>query len=392
MKSWLKSLSDLTSEQEKVVKIPPQESSLIQGLPGSGKTQVLVQRAAYFIQSHSILPQNMRLFVLTDVMEELISSEIMNLGYPGEMVITFDHWCHSFYLNHISQDFPRVYINGRIDSRKTHFAVLDLLQRNEAPQKNLRFALVDDGQDLTPEAFKILSLVAQHITVFSDPLQKLHQEGSSESFILDTLNLKKRRSFLQEDYRSSPAVAHLASHFIDDENFRQLYRSQVRTVQSTSENALCYIAPSGEKELSQLSQTLQQRLIIKDKVGILVPTNSLVHQLAKALKDRGIETEKAISSDAQNVIHKPFDFSNNIPKITTYHMAKGLTFDSVLMPQLTENAFAKIPSSLRHRLLFVGIARASKWVYMSTVKGQEFQEIATLRSTQKNGYLTFIFY
>jgi superfamily I DNA/RNA helicase len=390
MKTWLLKRSDLSGEQEQTVKMSPQENSLVLGLPGSGKTQVLIQRAAYLIQYHGISSRKIRVFVFTDVIEEFIRSEIRSAGFPEEMVTTFDRWCHSFYVEHISQDLPRVYINGRVDYKKTHFAVFEALKKNESLQKSLEFALVDDGQDLTPEVWEILCLAAHHVTVIADPHHKLYQEGASESFILDKLGLNKRTFFLQRDYRSSLAVAQLASHFIEEDNYRRAYLSQIRDVHSSSKDPLCYVASSEEKELFHLSQVVQQSQVIKDKVGILVPTSSLVHRVTKALKDRGIETEKAITRDAQNVIHSPYDFGNSLPKVTTYHMAKGLTFDSVLMPQLTESAFAKIPSSLRHWLLFVGIARASRWVYLSTVKGKEFREMDILKAAAKKGHLRIL--
>ncbi len=387
MKTWLLKLSDMSAEQEQAIKMPPEGNSLVLGLPGSGKTQVLVQRVFYLIQSHGISPENIRLFVFTDVIEEFIRSEFKSSGLPGEIVTTFDSWCHFFYVNHISQDLPRVYINGRVDYRKTRFGVLDVLQKNEALRKGLEFALVDDGQDLTPEVFEILSLASRYMTVSADPFHKIYKKGFSESFNLDTLKLSKGISSLHRDYRSSPAVAQMASHFIEQENYRKAYLSQTREVQSSPEGPLCYVGSSDEKELTCLSQVVQQRQVMSDRVGILVPTDSLVHRVAKALKDRGIETEKAITRDAQNVIHTPFDFGNNLPKVTTYHMAKGLTFDSVLMPQLTESAFAKIPSAHRHRLLFAGMTRASKWVYMSTVRGQEFREIGILELAEEEDHL-----
>jgi len=391
MKAWLLKRSDLSYEQEQTVKMPPQESSLVLGLPGSGKTQVLVQRAAYLIQRHGISPRKIRVFVFTDVIEEFIRSEIRSAGFPEEMVTTIDNWCHSFYVEHISQDLPRVYINGRVDYKKIHFAVFEALKRNESFQKSLEFALVDDGQDLTPEVWEILCLAAQHVTVIADPHHKLYHEGASESLFLEKLGLNKRTFFLQKDYRSSQAVAQLASHFIEDDNYRNAYLSQIRDVQGSSRGPLCYVATSEEKELVHLSQIVQQRQVMKDKVGILLPTPSLVHRVTKALKDAGIETEKAITRDAQNVIHSRYDFGNSLPKVTTYHTAKGLTFDSVMMPQLTESAFAKISSSLRHRLLFVGIARASRWLYLSTVKGQEFREMDILKAAEKKGYIKILY-
>jgi len=101
MSAWLVSRSDLTPEQIKVKKIPPRQSNLVLEPPGSGKTQVLVQRADYLVQSQKISVQKIRLFVSSDVMEKFIRPEIKSLGYPEEMVATFDHWCRSFYLENI---------------------------------------------------------------------------------------------------------------------------------------------------------------------------------------------------------------------------------------------------------------------------------------------------
>jgi hypothetical protein len=65
-----------------------------------------------------------------------------------------------------------------------------------------------------------------------------------------------------------------------------------------------------------------------------------------------------------------------------------LTFDSVLLPRLTESSFSWIGDSTRMRLFFVGIARATQWVYLSTVKGKEFSEIKIIRDAETNGHLT----
>ncbi len=390
MKTWLLGFSDLNPIQRKVVELPPKENGFVIGAPGSGKTQVLVHRASYLIESHGISPSDIKLFVLTDVVKELVKSEIMKLDLSGKMVVTFENWCRSFYVEHISQDLPRIYVNGRVDDKNTQSAVLDILKRNASLQKCLKYALVDDRQERIPEAYEILVLAGRYITVIADPHQRLHPGGSSESFILNKLGLSKGNLFLQGDFRSSPGVAQLASLMIERKKLRKTYLSQDRIEQRSSETPLCFIASSEEKELDQLSQVVRQRQALKDSVLILLPTNSLVHRVAKNLKDRGIETEKAIALDAQNVIQARYDLGNNLPKITTYNMAKGLTFDSVLMPQLTENAFDKIPPSLRYRILFVGIARASRWVYLSTIKGQEFREMDALKAAEKKDQLRIL--
>ena len=388
MKAWLRSFSDLSLEQKKIVRMPPRESGLVSGPPGSGKTQALVHRAAYLIETNTASPEKIRLFVFTDVLEKMIRSEMKKLGLPEKIVVPFDHWCRSFFVHHVSTDLPRIYVNGRVDFEKTRFGVLEILQRKKDLRKCIEYALVDDGQDLTPGAFEILSLAAEHITVFIDVQQKIHEEGASDSFVLDTLNLHKKSSFLSGDFRSSFSVAQLAAYFIGDQNFRKEYLSQVRNEHKTSQSSLFYIAPSEEKELDCLSHHVRQRQAMRENVGILVPTNSVVHRLAKDLEERGIALEKAMPIDAQNVIHMPYDFGNNLPKITTYCKAKGLSFDSVLMPQLTEYAFSEIPPHLRHRFIFIGMVRAARWVYLSTVRGKECKEIHLLKSAGINGHLT----
>lgn len=145
MSAWLISRSDLTPEQKNVRKISPRESTLVLGPPGSGKTQMLVQRADYLVQSQKISAQKIRLFVSTDVMAKFIRPEIKSLGYPEEIVNTFDHWCRSFFVENISRDLPRVYLDGRVDFKKVHYALLGALQKNRDLRKILEFVLVDDG-------------------------------------------------------------------------------------------------------------------------------------------------------------------------------------------------------------------------------------------------------
>ena len=76
------------------------------------------------------------------------------------------------------------------------------------------------------------------------------------------------------------------------------------------------------------------------------------------------------------------------PKLPPTILQRGLTFDSVLLPRLTENSFSWIEDSTRTRLFFVDIARATQWVYLSTVKGKEFSEIKVIHDAETNGHLT----
>lgn len=382
MSTWLLPRLELTPEQLRVVEMPPHEHKVILGPPGSGKTQVLIHRADYLSGTYNLKPDQYRLFVFTNVVKEYIKSGIQFLGLPEEVVSTFDHWCRLVYEEHISRRLPR---KGRsIDFAEIRSGVLKLYRDKPQLQKRLSFVLVDEGQDLTPQVYEILSLAAQHITVFADPQQKIFENGASEEFILDKLGLRKCNATLLGAYRNAPYVAQLTSYFIDDERKREQYLAQINTEQKIREKPLCFVADDFQKEMDRLAEIISQRQVMNERIGIIVPTNKQLYGFSKGLDARGVTVEKAVprSEDGE------CDFGNAMPKIATYYSAKGLTFDSVLLPRLTESSFSWIDETTRLRLFFVGIARATQWVYLSTVQGKEFSEIKTIKDAEINGHLT----
>ena len=148
---------------------------------------------------------------------------------------------------------------------------------------------------------------------------------------------------------------------------------------------MCYVAPDFDKEIDRLAEIISQRQAMNEQIGIIVPTNKQLYGFSKGLEQRGVTVEKAVARGRDN----SYDFGNSLPKIVTYFSAKGLTFDSVLLPRLTESAFSWIGDlSLRSRLFFVGIARATQWVYLSTVKGREFSEMKIIRKAEADDHIT----
>ena len=382
MSIWLLPRLDLTPEQLRVVEMPPHEHKVILGPPGSGKTQVLIHRADYLSGAYNLKPDQYRLFVFTNVIKEYIKSGIQFLGLPEEVVSTFDHWCRLVYEGHISRRLP--WKDRSIDFAEVRSGVLELYRVKPQLQKRLSFVLVDEGQDLTPQVYEILSLAAQHITVFADPQQKIFENGASEKFILDKLGLRKCNATLLGAYRNAPYVAQLASYFIDDDRKRDQYLAQINTEQKIREKPLCFVADDYQKEMDRLAEIISQRQVMNERVGIIVPTKKQIYGFSMGLDERGVKVEKAVARSDDGGCN----FGNAMPKIVTYYSAKGLTFDSVLLPRLTESSFSWIDESTRLRLFFVGIARATQWVYLSTVKGKEFSEINVVRKAEIKGHLT----
>jgi superfamily I DNA/RNA helicase len=239
------------------------------------------------------------------------------------------------------------------------------------------YLLVDEGQDLDGTAFKLLRTLSKHVTVCIDHKQQIYDHGSDESEILERLGLRRRNSSLLSAFRCCPFVVKLAAEFIADSDEKSAYINQARTAQTERETPLLYYATNFDDEKVRLIEILRVRLAKGEKIAILLPQKRQVFGFAQGLKNAGLEIET----------QDDLDFTTDLPKIMTYHSAKGLTFDTILLPRLVPRSFSSVSEARIECLLFVAISRATKWVYMSTTEAADFAPLQRF-SEQQNNWIT----
>ncbi len=145
--------------------------------------------------------------------------------------------------------------------------------------------------------------------------------------------------------------------------------------QTERETPLLYYASDFDDERHRLLDIVRVRLAKGEQVAILVPLRRQAFGFAKALQEAGIEAQDP----------KSLDFSKEAVKVMPFHSAKGLTFDTVLLPRLVPNSFPKVSPARLERLLFVAVSRATRWVFLSTCLGSELPELARLRALEPAG-------
>lgn len=138
------------------------------------------------------------------------------------------------------------------------------------------------------------------------------------------------------------------------------------------------MAPDFEAEKARLIGIVRSRVGNGERVAALFATNRQMHGFAKGFREAGLEVETK---------EEP-DFSSDLPKLLTYFAVKGLTFDTVVMPRLVPRSFLWMEPEWPQRLVFVGITRATRWVYLSTVEGDELPLLSRLRRLEVGGQLT----
>ncbi len=388
MITWLVPRTYLTPDQARVVELPPTMNRVVLGMAGSGKTQVLVHRAAYLAEKFRIPPGRFRVFVFTNVIKEYIRSGLEFLKLPDQVVSTFDFWCVDLYERHFGMHLPRKANGQDIDFPDIRRRVLGLVRSRPELKNSLEFVLVDEGQDLSTECYEIINESARHVTVFADPQQKIFEDGAEAGFIFDRLHVTTPQVTILGAFRNAKYVAELASHFIDDQVKRSQFLAQISATQLIKERPLCFIADSPDQELDRLAEVIRARQVLNERIGVLVPANQYLYGLAQGLADRGVTPEKAAAKKNGGRSQVTCRFDNLVPKIATFFQAKGLTFDSVLLPRLTAKAYGYINRDRMKRMMFVGVARATQWAYLSTIERQEFSEMITLKEAAAQGHLT----
>lgn len=371
MAGWLVPPSDLTPDQLRAVELPADRHRVLSGGPGSGKTLVLLHRARHLANALRIPPGRLLVLVYTNALTAFLRAAIAELGIPEEAVRTFDDWCAGHYERHVSAEKPWDDRRSRPRFDLIRDGVLRDVHRHPERPPLYDAVLVDEGQDLDACAFEVLAAVARHITVALDPGQRIYDGGAREGEILEALGIPSRSVALLETYRCSPTVSRLASRLLRDGDAREAFLRQARTGPGERETPLLYLARDGEDELARLAVVAHARLLRGERVALLLPSRRLVNAFARGLSARGLPVEVPHRPGTPPGPFPPLDFASDLVKVMPYHSAKGLTFDAVLLPRLTAaDVLARGASSL-HRLLFVGITRATSWVYLSAVEGEE---------------------
>lgn len=371
MAGWLVPRPDLTNEQVRAVEMPAGRHRVLSGGPGSGKTLVLLHRARHLADALRVPDGRFLVLVYTNALGAFLRAALADLGLPETAVRTYDDWCAGHYERFVSPCRPFRSSRGTPDFAAIRRGVLSEVRSRGARPPLYDFVLVDEGQDLDAGAFEVLSRVARHVTVALDPRQRIYDGGAREAEILAALGLSSRSVHFLETWRCSPFVSRLAARFLPADADRDAFLAQAGATPVEREKPLLYVARDADDEAARLAEVARARLLRGERVAVLLPSRRLVHRYAEGLSALGVPVEVPRRHGEEDGPFPPLDFSSDLVKVMPFHGAKGLTFDSVLLPRLAPTDFFAPGEAALRRLLFVGVTRARSWVYLGVRRGHE---------------------
>lgn len=376
--AWLIPFSNLTPAQQDAVQMDTRSHKAIVGGPGAGKTLVLLHRLNLLYHRAGGKPDAVRLFVYTNTLKEFIRAGNDVLDVPDECIGTFDKWCADVYRQHIADTLPRA--GHSLDFDGIRAGAYKAIAEGLLSTPVFEHVLVDEAQDLNGEAINALKRIARHVTVCMDGNQQLYETGVSEPVALAQLGLSRHNVALLSAFRCNPMVTQLAAQFVTDAPRREEFLRQAANTDMDRATPLLYLSTGFEDEKVRLIEMVRLRLSYGDSIAVLFPMQRQVHGFAKGFAAAGIEVSVQTRDE-------PIDFSTPLPKLMTYHQGKGLTFDSVFLPRLDQVSFHGAMQARMHNLLFVGVSRAIKWVFMSGTNGRLINLLIALGQRDTHAFL-----
>ena len=235
--------------------------------------------------------------------------------------------------------------------------------RQGKPQAD--YVIVDEIQDFTQEEIQdFMQAAKKYYMFFGDTAQSIYKQYGKQTLSIEEIGKQTGLNVLKlyNNYRLPRSVAKITQDYVGvnvDPYKEKVYQNK--------EKGLPYIIFKGSIE----EQVEAIRTIISNNagisIGILLPSNELALNVSEELRKKGIGCELKYSTDMKTDSRyiDTLDFATIMPKVMTYHSAKGLQFDIVILPM-----YNGASDNESRKALYVAMTRTMHklYVFYSTPK------------------------
>jgi len=232
-------------------------------------------------------------------------------------------------------------------------AYLHIALNGNNAQSNVKHLLIDEMQDYSPIQYKVIQkLYPCRKTILGDASQSVNPYGSSTADRIQKVFTTGEIMKLCKSYRSTFEITSLAQKVQPNNESEPIMRHgeqpKILQFQNTEEEVL------GLSDLINSFKNSQNT-----SLGIICKTESQAKELAQKLR--------TYTNDISLLSNQSSAYVKGII-ITSAHMAKGLEFDEVIIPQANDKNYH---SSIDKSMLYVAVTRAMHKLTLtySTISG-----------------------
>lgn len=229
------------------------------------------------------------------------------------------------------------------------------------------YIIVDEIQDFTKEEIQeFMAAANKAFFFFGDSAQSIYRQYGKPTVSIEEISAITGLTplHLYNNYRLPKSVARITQDYVGvnvNKFEEKVYQNKEKElphivkVTSIDEQVEAVVKLVGKHNTD---------LFDKRDIGILVPSNELVKIFHEAMDSKGIECEFKYSNEnhkdeKQWSYVDTLDFSTSLPKIMTYHSAKGLQFDVVILPM-----YNGAHDNESRKALYVAMTRTTSKLYV----------------------------
>ncbi|WP_432055324.1 DNA helicase [Streptomyces sp. bgisy022] len=309
---------------------------LVSGPPGSGKSILAAQRAVML----ALTGTPVIVLTYSNLLRQTLAATVHALGpADGSVRVTTAHrWLAEWY----GATPPRggdgwydwdALFNRAAEPASTHAPTL----------------VVDEGQDLPPEFYLLCRMIGARTTVFADECQRLTDTNSTLDEIARNLG-RCTRDELDGNHRNTQQIAELAAHFHPGSG------APVPPARQGPPPRLHRFHERGAADLLILLAQAQPR----KSIGVIAGSKHTQFSLLGSIQKRAPRLKPQLyTSEAKGPLYRRLDLDR--PGIVIVHRAsaKGLGFDTVVIPDTHRDA-ATDPTSAALRMSYYVMATRAR--------------------------------
>ncbi|MDQ2680372.1 MAG: AAA family ATPase [Candidatus Eremiobacteraeota bacterium] len=344
---WWCEPDELDDAQQKIAALPSSGRHLITGKPGSGKTNLLVLRAAYHIRSGH---PNIKVLTWGRLISEFIATGSQQHELDESQLTTFMTWGQSA----LREANVRIELKGEFEEQMRQLMSGLEVAANQGALSRYDAILIDEVQDYPPEALSLIASLTERLFFAGDEHQRIYQEHRTLEY---ASGLVDETISLPFHYRNGHQICRVAQHIYDEKDYLAASRYDERSLPSRV-SLRCF--PSLKAQVEQLVVDLrdQMRTYPNEWLGVMVPLNKDADKVVELLRESEVESycEFQTRTEGNAVLEEERPII-----VSTIHAAKGLEYRAAHI--LAMEGIERFPSSKRRNIAYTAVTRAKTSLY-----------------------------
>lgn len=328
---------DLAEEQREVLDALPFEGNhLMCGPPGSGKSVLAVHRAAML----ALTGAPTTLLCRSNLLRQHVKPVAAELG-PEVKVATVHSWLGSWYARAVGGR-PPTRTPGGFDIDWPAL-LTEVMGAAELPAPEA--LVVDEGQDLPVEFYRLCRLAGAQVTALADEYQTITESRSTTAEIRNVLAAEE--VLLTGNHRTTRPIAELAEHFRLGGPVPLLPRREGPV-------------PVMARYRSFVELTTELREHVRHhperSIGVVVRFRELQMRLLEAFERARVPTQAYVGAGQGR--YREIDVSRPGVHLVTRASVKGLEFDTLFVPDCHRDTAG--PADPDQRMLYYVLATRAR--------------------------------